>query len=112
MKKYKLLKPMPGYEVGATLDEKDENCFFYVISSPWHFPEYFQEIKEPSDEDVLVEWLTKLERETMPSQFRRILAIALIAKGFDVSKLNQCEHEWENGLNINKSICHKCGAIK
>lgn len=55
MKRYKLLKDLPGYEAGETLTEirlhiQDEgNSAGGISTNPAHFPEWFEEVK-PQEE--------------------------------------------------------------
>lgn len=107
MRKYKLLKPLPGYPVGYIFEQDSwGNISFITSVDTVVFPDFFEEIKEPSDEEVLAEWIfedmmgyqqkcfeptlriQKDGRRLEPDDFLG-LACRLIAKGFDVSKLRE-----------------------
>lgn len=93
MKKYKLLKPLPGYPVGYIFEQDSwGNISFITSVDTVVFPDFFEEIKEPSDEEVLAGWLCDIAFGGFYSRWEPIitsLTKALIAKGFDVSKLRE-----------------------
>lgn len=111
MKKYKLLKDVFNQEAGTIFEAEEgeyiqiqENMVAITFVNPEAHPELFkevEEIKEPSDEEVIVKYLSSfVPSQTTPESywreadhylargFRKI-ASDLLKKGFDVSKLRE-----------------------
>ncbi len=106
MKKYRIKEKFFGHQPGQTIVTDKNNQFILGTIDPSTYPHAFEEIKEPSDEEVLAEWifkdmmgyqqkcfeptlqLQKHGRRLEPDDFLG-LAHNLIAKGFDVSKLRE-----------------------
>lgn len=95
MKKYKLLKPLPGIAEGYIFEQADKfgNIQFITSVDPISYPDFFQEIEEVSDEEWLANWInyqesvTSIEYESLP-RFTA-LARSLIYKGIDVKMLRE-----------------------
>lgn len=96
MKKYKLLKPLPGYPVGHIFEQDSwGNISFITSVDAVVFPEFFEEVEEPSDEELLAEWISIQYMQAQDIELGgkkaldKFLAKKLISKGFDVSKLRE-----------------------
>ncbi len=99
MKKYKLLKDVFNQEAGTIFEAEEgeciqiqENMVAITFVNPEAHPELFkevEEIKEPSDEEVVYEWLTGLRLKCEIRDPVMNIAKELIRKGFDVSKLRE-----------------------
>ena len=92
MKKYRIKEKFFGHQPGQTIVTDKNNQFILGTIDPSTYPHAFEEIKEPSDEEVLAGWLCDIAFGGFYSRWEPIitsLTKALIAKGFDVSKLRE-----------------------
>jgi len=109
MKKYKLLIDSPWGKSGKMVNLSEDGCLYYgdvppgcpgyILGkfTPDRFPQIFEEIKEPSDEEVLAEKILTLQLSyksdatllNTGTLFSKVLARYLLSKGFDVSKLRE-----------------------
>ena len=96
MRKYKLLKPLPGYPVGYIFEQDSwGNISFITSVDTVVFPDFFEEVEEPSDEELLAEWISECYSRAQDHQLStkkeldRYLARQLLGLGFNVSKLRE-----------------------
>lgn len=115
MKRYKLLKPLPGNDIGEIIQSNKINY------CPELHPDFFQEIKETSDEEVFEQWLIKKFSDiSINCRQWNPLVLELIRLGFNVASLKECEHDevWHRqSVNAQERIegtliCTKCGDRK
>lgn len=132
MKKYKLLKDLLCFKKGEvhTMDIISISFSPKEAASmcPDSFKDWFEEIKEPSDEEIVAEWCnSKSKTETFnPWPWDKqdkyykaqmiAIAKAIISKGFKAEWVKECEHEWihcGSGTQEGSQFwdyCKKCGA--
>lgn len=106
MKRYKLLKDIPGSKAGAVIKHTPGIAWSFGGFLSDDFPDFFEEIKEPSDEEVLAQFLFNNHFKPPQNEYRSILwgvlhdankeqyflmAKALIEKGFNVDFLRKEE---------------------
>lgn len=92
MKKYRLKVGSPWGKKGKVVKLPNELSILengiVFRRSPDEFPEIFELVIEPSDEEWLAEWLSKEEfQELRWFDTRLRLAKSLIKHGFDIKKL-------------------------
>jgi len=127
MKKYKLLKDLLCFKKGEvhTMDIISISFSPKEAASmcPDSFKDWFEEIKGPSDEEMVTNFINKYDIETIEEAGSRSwnigLAKALLAKGFKAEWVKECEHDWGQyaitfrdfpSLDRGGFSCNKCGA--
>lgn len=123
MKKYKLLKDLLCFKKGEvhTMDIISISFSPKEAASmcPDSFKDWFEEIKEPSDEEILTRWLYERMECISRPPFKSLwntLAKELLSKGFNVASLKECEHKWTLDQKLDAAqfvstwFCSKCGA--
>lgn len=108
MKRYKLKVDSPWGKKGDIANLNENGVMYYgqntnvkpypIISgfTPDNFPDIFEEIIEPSDEEWLSEWLLGIVRRSGLYDIYTNISSELIANGFDVKKLREKSEKEEN----------------